>query len=137
MRILFDTNVIMDFIVKRGDFSDHAQRAITICIEKELDCCIAAHTIPNLHYILRKQLSNKDRQDILLEICNMFTVIGIDAKKLISALQNNNFTDFEDCLQTECAKDFAADYIVTRNTKDFLFSDVPVIEPIEFIRLVR
>ena len=134
MRVLFDTNVIMDFIVERGNFSTHAQKAISICMDKELDCCIAAHTIPNLHYILRKQLPNTQRQDILLEICQMFTVVGIDAIKLISALQNNDFTDFEDCLQTECAKDFGADYIVTRNIKDFLSSDVPAIEPVDFVQ---
>ena len=134
MRVLFDTNVIMDFIVERGNFSTHAQKAISICIDRGLDCCIAAHTIPNLHYILRKQLSNAERQDVLLEICKMFTVVGIDAIKLISALQNNDFTDFEDCLQTECARDFRADYIVTRNTRDFIYSDVPAIEPIEFVR---
>ena len=137
MRVLFDTNVIMDFIVDRGNFSTHAHKVISICMGKELDCYIATHTIPNLYYILRKQLSDTERQDILLEICQMFTVVGIDEIKLISALQNNDFTDFEDCLQTECAKDFEANYIVTRNTKDFLFSEVSAIEPIEFVQLLN
>ena len=63
----------------------------------------------------------------------MFTVVGIGSDKLISALLNMDFTDFEDCLQVECAKDFETNYIVTRNTKDFQGSAVPVMEPSEFI----
>ena len=134
MRILFDTDVIMDFIITREHFSDDAEKAIALCMEKNIQGCIAAHTIPNLHYILRKHLTADTRRDILLEICRMFTIIGIDAKKLMSALENNDFTDFEDCLQVECAKDFEASYIITRNLKDFSRSDVPVLKPSEFIR---
>ena len=49
------------------------------------------------------------------------------------ALLNIEFDDFEDCLQVECAKDFEADFIVTRNVKDFAGSTVPVVEPSELI----
>lgn len=133
MRILIDTNIIMDFIVKRGDFSDEAEKLIELCLKKNVHCCIAAHTIPNLFYILRKYLTVEDRRDILLKICKIFTVIGIDSHKLISALQDFNFVDFEDSLQIECAKDFLSDFIVTRNVKDFEGSVVPAVEPVELI----
>jgi predicted nucleic acid-binding protein len=123
----------MDFIVNRGNVSDDAEKFIDFCVEKSVISCIAAHTIPNLHFILRKHLTREQRNDILLEVCGMFTVVGIDANKLISALQNEDFTDFEDCLQAECAAEFKADYIVTRNTKDFRGSAVPALEPLEFI----
>ena len=105
MRILFDTDVLMDFILKRENFSDDAEKVIALCMENDVKACIAAHTIPNLHYILRKHLTIEQRKDILLEICRMFTVVGIDVEKLTSALQNDDFTDFEDCLQVECTKD--------------------------------
>ena len=137
MRILFDTNVIMDFIVKREPFSGNAETAIGLCVgNSDIQVCIAAHTIPNLFYILRKHLPLEQRRDILLEICRMFAVVGIDADKLVSALQNDSFSDFEDCLQSECAKHFEADYIVTRNIGDFTGSTVPVIEPSDFIDML-
>ena len=72
----------------------------------------------------------------MLEICKMFSVVEVGADKLISALQNDDFTDFEDCLQVECAKFFTADYIVTRNTKDYIGSAVPVIEPSDFVDML-
>jgi len=57
--------------------------------------------------------------------------------KIISALNNENFTDFEDCLQDECASDFNADYIVTRNISDFKDSKVKAIEPSEFLAIFK
>ena len=133
MRILIDTNVIMDFILKRQPFSDDAKKVIDMSLEDSVQGCIAAHTIPNLYFILRKHLTAEQRRDILLKFCRMFTVVGIDADKLESALQNVEFSDFEDCLQVECAEDFEADFIITRNIKDFQNSAVAAIEPAEFI----
>ena len=129
MRILIDTNIIMDFIVERPPFSDEAEKLISLCIEKDIPCSIAAHTIPNLFYILRKYLNDAERRDILLRICKMFTVVAINSDRLISALKKSEFKDFEDCLQVEIAEHFPADFIVTRNTKDFVNSTIPVIMP--------
>jgi predicted nucleic acid-binding protein len=137
MRILFDTDVIMDYIQKREPFSEEAERAICFCVENKIQSCIAAHTIPNIHYILRKHLTKEQRKTTLLRICRMFYIVGIDGDKLVSALENDDFDDYEDCLQAECAKDFGADYIITRNTKDYSGSAVPAIEPPEFLKLVE
>ena len=129
MRILFDTNVIMDFIVDREPFTGDAEKVIGLCIEKDVECSIAAHSIPNLFYILKRYLNLQERRDILLKICEMFRVVGIDSRKLESSLKNEGFTDFEDCLQFECALEFEADYLLTRNTADFEHSTIPIIEP--------
>ena len=129
LRILFDTNVILDFIVDRKPFSDEAEKAIELCMEKGFGCYIAAHTVPNLFYILRNHLSLGKRREILLEICKMFIVVAIDSGKLVSSLSDGGFADFEDCLQHECAREINADYILTRNVADFSSSAIPVIEP--------
>ena len=133
MRILIDTDVMIDFIIKRQPFSDNAEKIIDMCVDKNIQGCIAAHTVPNLYFILRKYLTAEQRRDLLLKFCEIFTVVSIGADKLKSALQNNAFNDFEDCLQVECAKDFESEFIVTRNIKDFAGSVVTVIEPSEFI----
>lgn len=52
-------------------------------------------------------------------ICKIFYVEGIDVKKLRNALVNDEFPEFEDCLQMECARDFRTDYIVSRNLEYF------------------
>lgn len=53
------------------------------------------------------------------------------------ALERNDFPDFEDCLQDECALQNHADYIITRNTDDFKNSSVPAITPADFLREYR
>ena len=65
------------------------------------------------------------------------TVIGIDERKITASLENYDFADIEDCLQTECEKDFSADYIVTRNIKNFQNSMILPILPDEFLKMVN
>lgn len=74
---------------------------------------------------------------ILLDICKIFYVEGIDVKKLRNALVNEEFPDFEDCLQMECARDFRADYIVSRNLEDFKNSNIPCVDPDEICRIIK
>ena len=50
-------------------------------------------------------------------------------------LANEEFSDFEDCLQMECAKSYGAEYIVTRNVSDYSTSDMKAILPSEYLRL--
>ena len=70
-------------------------------------------------------------------MCNIFRISDLNAEKIISAIDNEEFADFEDCLQEECAVEAVADYIVTRNPDDYKKSRVKVIEPDEFIKLLQ
>ena len=135
MKILVDTNVLMDYIANRVPYAEQADKIMDLCIDKEMDGYIAAHTITNLFYILRRELSVAERRATLTDICHVFTVVGIDSAKLLSALGNESFNDLEDCLQSECADEFDVEYIVTRNTGDFKNSKIKAIEPIDFLRL--
>ena len=72
-----------------------------------------------MFYVLRKDYSIEERRKVLFNICLIFDVEGIDKAKLLAGLQNENFSDFEDCLQMECAKAYGAEYIVTRNVDDY------------------
>ena len=96
--------------------------------------CIAAHSIPDIFYILRKSVPADERRETLRRFCQIFEVVGIDKDKLLDALNDADFTDFEDCLQSICAADFHADYIVTRNPKDFARSGIRAITPDEFLK---
>lgn len=76
-----------------------------------------------------------ERREVLSSLCSIFDVEGIDKVKLLSGLQNEDFTDFEDCLQMECAKAYNAGYIVTRNLTDYKTSEVQAILPREYLEL--
>lgn len=133
MRVLIDTNVLADLLLGREPYYDIAYDIFTLCAEKKVSGYIAAHSIPNLFYILRKSLSKEERREALKDICQIVKVEGIDSFKILSALDNGDFSDFEDCLQEECAAAVSADYVVTRNLKDFALSRVPAILPDTFL----
>lgn len=134
-RILIDTNVLLDYLLTREPFYEDAKEVILTCTEGETKGCIAAHSISNMFYILRKDYDAKQRREILVNLCTIFDVEGIDKAKLLSGLQNEDFSDFEDCLQMECAKAYNAEYIVTRNIDDYKASVIKAILPKEYLKL--
>lgn len=135
--ILADTNIILDYFLKREPFYQYAKEIITLCKSDKIKGCIASHSIANIFYILRKEYSSKERRILLIDLCLIFEVIGIDKDKLIVSLENETFFDFEDCLQMECAKEFDAEYIVTRNTTDYKTSEIPAITPKEYLEVLK
>lgn len=76
------------------------------------------------------------RRWLIKNLCDIFRISDLNAEKIISAVENEEFSDFEDCLQEECATAETVDYIVTRNLADFKQSRVKVIGPEEFMKLL-
>lgn len=136
LRILVDTNVLLDYLLCRSPYDQAAEQIIIACKQQRVSGCIAAHSISNMFFILRKAFSVAERRKLLLSICELFEVEGIDRGKIFHALADETFLDFEDCLQKECAVAFQADYIVTRNGADFKSSRIPCIEPLEFCKML-
>lgn len=131
--VLIDTNIFIDVLQDRIPFTDNSQAVIGLVTQKKIKGAVAAHSITNLWYILRKTHSDEERRNYILSLFEIFDVISIDKNRLVAALKNSNFKDFEDCLQDECACAINADYIITRNAKDFESSMVKVLTPEEFL----
>ena len=98
---------------------------------------IAAHSVVDIAYILRNNFTAEELRAILLRICKLFQVEAINLSKLVAALNDQDFSDFEDCLQMQCALNVRADYIVTRNVKDFAASEIPAVTPEEFLKILE
>lgn len=134
-KILIDTNVLLDYLLEREPFFEDAKTVVLSCVEGETKGCIAAHSISNMFFILRKDYTINERREILSDLCSIFDIEGIDKTKLLSGLSNDDFSDFEDCLQMECAKSYGADYIITRNVSDYMTSEIKAIEPKTYLNL--
>lgn len=134
MVVLVDTNIIIDALANREPYADNAKKILEKCAAREVTGILAAHSIPNMFYILRKNFSQDERRFLLKNLCNIFKISDLNVKKILAALENEKFVDFEDCLQEECAVESMADYIVTRNPADFANSRVKVILPEEFLK---
>lgn len=136
MVILVDTNIILDVLQKREPFYKDSEKILTKCAFGDLKGYIALHTVSNIFFILRKQYSLEDRRKLLLGITSFLKVTGVTHNRVRKALLREDFKDFEDCLQDECADTVSADYIVTRNISDYEKSKVIAIEPAELLKKI-
>ena len=137
MVILIDTNVALDFLTMRQPFYDDARNIIRLCANERVQGFIAFHSLPNIFYILRKSYSDADRRIMLKKLCFVLQVTGASHEKVCDAIERDDFSDFKDCLQDECAKEVLADFIVTRNIGDFRCSKVKAIKPHDLLELVN
>lgn len=135
MKILVDTNVLIDFFARREPFLADSVKIFELCQQEIVEGCIAAFSVVNMAYILRKNFSLDELKKIFLRLCKLFQVEPIDIEKILRAIDDNTFKDFEDCLQMQCAITFNADFIVTRNVDDFKSSCIPAITPADFCKI--
>lgn len=135
MVILVDTNVVIDFLLRREPFEEAAAEIFRRCAEKKFTGYLAFHSMPNLWYILRKIPESK-RRAWLMDLCSIFQVTAASHEEVFRAVANENFGDFEDCLQDKCAKSSGAQYIITRNVQDFAGSEVPAVSPEDFLNMI-
>ena len=90
-RILIDTNVLLDYLLTRKPFYEEAKKVMLTCTEGNTKGCIAAHSISNMFFILRKDYDAKERREILSGLFTIFDIEGIDKNKLLSGLRNEDY----------------------------------------------
>jgi len=137
MLILIDTNVLLDVIARREPYVIFSEKVIDLCRQEIINGAIAGHSVLNAMYVLRKNFTLEERKEIFLSLCEFLYVESVDFGKIIQALKDDDFSDFEDCLQMQCALSLRADYIVTRNVKDFAASEIPAVTPEEFLNILE
>ena len=134
MKILVDTNVILDIFQKREPFFADSYHALRKVIESDAECLISASAATDIFYILRKALQStqkaKNRIEQLSQIVTFADVQGVD----IHTALMRPMSDFEDAVVDAEAERSGASHILTRNTKDFADSTVPAITPTEFLK---
>lgn len=135
MVVLVDTNILLDYILKREPFLKDAEKIMECLAEDSIKGYVSFHSISNIWYILGHMPSDKKRE-WLNSICDLLTVTGASHDAVKSAINNESFSDFEDCLQDICAENVGAKYIITRNEDDFSDSSVESIHPKNFLELL-
>ena len=135
MKVLIDTNVLLDVLCDRAEFVDNSSKVFKYCEVKKIDGYISALSVPNIVYVMRKELSAEKTKEILEKLSLIFGTIDLKAEDLKKALELD-FDDYEDALQCVAAKRIKAEYIITRNVKDFAKSPVTAITPSDFLKKI-
>lgn len=133
MRILIDTCVIIDAIRDRKPFSDSAQQILLMAERGYLEGFITANQLTDLHYLIHRETHNSSlASDILKQLTKTIKIVDTtmgDCRRALASDRN----DFEDALEIESAIREDMDFIITRNTKDYIDSPVQICTPEQFV----
>jgi predicted nucleic acid-binding protein len=136
MRILLDTNIILDIALGRlphlADSGDVFRK-----IDNEfIYGFVTATTITDIYYVGKREKGHQITIDFISSLIEIVDVIGIDREIVIASLLSE-FIDFEDAIQSVSSRLNRIDYIITRNQKDFVKSEIPALSPREFLALLK
>lgn len=135
MRVLFDTNVVLDHLLEREPFVDAAEQLLSLVDSGRIDGVICSTTATTIHYLAARAVGKAAAMDYLRTLLAIFDVACVDREVLLRAL-DADFRDFEDAVLHEAACSSGAAAIVTRNGRDFAKAGVPVFDPLELLAAV-
>jgi len=135
VKILVDINVVLDVLLDRRPWVTHSARLLDAAERKAFTGYVAAHTITTAHYLVAAAAGRTRAATAVTDLLRIFRVVPIEAADFAQALVFG-MPDFEDAVQASAAAKVGADYIATRNGKDFKASPVKPRTPGELLALV-
>lgn len=133
MTFLLDANILVDLALKREPWSTDATRFLAAAEAREAALHLAATTVTNLFYLVRKEAGKVKALATVDETLASVQVVPVGGDLLLRARAYAG-RDFEDDIQIACAVDAGVDLIVTRDAKDFRASPIPAVDTVEALR---
>lgn len=133
MKILFDTNVVLDVLLDREPFVEASAHVLSRVESGQLTGYLCASTITTLHYLMAKSLGNQRALSEIRKLLSIFEIAPVNRPVLEGALETD-FKDFEDGVIHESARLMDVEAIVTRNETDFEKAGLAVYSPEELAR---
>lgn len=132
MRLLLDINILLDVLAARQAFVKESAAVMSLVEAGVAEGLVAAHSMTTLHYLLGKHIGRTRATAALIDLSNLVEIVAVDHETILQALALG-WADFEDAVQAICALRGQATHLITRNTKGFKLSSVPVLEPFELL----
>lgn len=136
IKVLFDTNVIIDAFTERTQNYLISQNLVVKAIDKEIEGFLISKQVTDIYYILRKFKTEAERRHVLKVISKTFTILPTLASDVAYSI-NSKMADYEDALIDEIAKVNMLSYIITNNLKDFEKSKTMALSPENFYELLN
>lgn len=136
MRVLFDTNVVLDVLLARAPHAAPATTLFDYVARKDLDGLLGATTLTTIFYLAAKASSPAKARRHVRTLVTLFDVAAVTRSVLAGALESG-FRDYEDGVLHEAARQAGASAIVTRDPAGFTASKLRVYGPSELLRLIR
>ena len=132
MKILLDTNVVLDILLNREKFVASAKEIFLLIENHKVEGFVCATSVTTIHYLLGRETTKKNADDVILKLLKLFEVALVDKDVLLEASLNNG-VDYEDSVIYSSAQEAGIDIIITRDKRGFKNSKVSVLSPREFL----
>lgn len=137
MRILADTNVIIDALTSRKPWNESAEKIFLMAANNTIEMYITASSATDIYYLIRKHLHDVDTaKTIMGKLYSLVGILEVTEADCIDALASS-IRDYEDAVVEKVAARQGMDYIVTRNIKDFQSGNTNVIIPDDFVKIME
>jgi predicted nucleic acid-binding protein len=132
MKVLVDTNIVLDVLLERHPFSKDSFVIFQLANLKRISGFLSAASITDIFYLVRKQRRNSEEVYRMIDkLTELFSVIPVSETTISGALALR-WKDFEDAVQYMAAKENGITHIITRNKADYETDDIPCVSPVEF-----
>ncbi|MBD5081542.1 MAG: PIN domain-containing protein [Ruminococcaceae bacterium] len=133
MKVMIDTNVIIDVLLERENFVEESYKVLSMCEGRHISGFVSASSVTDIYYLVRKYThSAKLAYKAIGKLLEIVKVCDVTNNDVLTAFQKKA-KDFEDCLVSVCARSNSCKYIITRNKKDFENFEVEALTPTEFL----
>ncbi len=136
MKVLLDTNIILDVLLAREPFVSMAREIFILIEEQQIEGYLCATSITTLHYIIGRSHNKSEANDIIEKLLTLFEVSAV-TKEVLESASRNNGSDYEDSVICTSAKYSDIDIIITRDNKGFKQSTVSTLTPQEFLAFYK
>ena len=136
-RVLLDTNVVLDFLLKRKPHFGYAETIIKEIVEGNAQGYITTSMVTDIFYLLKKTNGKIFAFNSIVDLLIIIDVLTVYRDDVYSIL-HSGWDDFEDALQSHVAIRSGIDAIVTRNIKDYKRAkNIDVVLPHDFIKYLE
>ena len=136
MKVMCDTNIILDVLLDREPFAESSDKVLRLCERGMIEGYTTSSCITDIFYFVRKHLHDTERSyDVVDKLLQILRCADVDDRHIREALKMRR-SDFEDTLVAVCAKSISCDCVVTRDRKGFADFELPVLTPAELLREV-
>lgn len=137
MKALIDTCVVIDFLQKREPFAATSKEIFFAAATDQFSGYITAKSATDIYYLMHRCThSDKASRKLLNQLFSLIGMHDTSAEDIFHALTSET-TDFEDAVMIETAIRTHVDYLITRNTKDYAKSPVPICSPDQFMEILK
>ncbi len=135
--IFLDTNILVDIVANRRPYSESSIRIFDYCVRNDIYIYATSNSIATLHYIAKKVVDEKELRSIIEDLLDTICIIPVTESILKKSLKSKH-KDFEYALQIVAAQSINnMDCIVTRDIKDYKFSELNVYTPDDFLNTIK